>query len=125
MQLCELIIHTHYRSFNKFFLHKFTSNETLQMATNILDESKSTSINDLQVRMYVITSFSKDYFGINSFSMCHRTPFSRATNFMKKGKSTFCGNYFCELAFLAQAATYKYDVSQSAHAIGHYIYNHG
>ena len=47
-------IYSHYRLFNKFFLHNLTNDENLKIATNILDESKSTSINDLQVHpMYL------------------------------------------------------------------------
>ena len=96
MQLCELIIHTHYRSFNKFFLHKLTSNETLEMATNILDESKSTSINDLQVRMslQVLARIM-----LESIALACATGhlFLRATNFTKKGKLK---HFFVEIIFV-------------------------
>ena len=44
-----MVLDAYCRAYNKCFLSKFISNEALEMATNILDESKSTSINDLQV----------------------------------------------------------------------------
>ena len=48
------VMYSLYRSFNKFFLYKLTNDEALQMATSILDESKSMAINDLQVHYHHI-----------------------------------------------------------------------
>ena len=39
------------RALTKFFFHTFTSNEALDMTTNILEEAKSTTLNDLQVSL--------------------------------------------------------------------------
>ena len=41
------------RALTKFFFHTFTSNEALEMMTNILEETKSTTLNDLQVSLYL------------------------------------------------------------------------
>ena len=50
--------------------------------------------------------------------------FSRATNFAKRTKVLFHGNYFRGLAFSARADAIKYD-AQLARAVGCYIHNHG
>ena len=72
MQLCALIMHTHYRSFNKFFptspqaMKPFKWPLTFWLRANQHFYQRFTGT-------YVITlntvSFSKEYFGVNSFSM--------------------------------------------------------
>ncbi|XP_065887361.1 nephrocystin-3-like [Dysidea avara] len=48
-----------WRALTKFFFHTFTSNEALDMTTNILEEAKSTTLNDLQMTSLALSGPSE------------------------------------------------------------------
>ena len=46
--------------------------------------------------------------------------FSRATNFTKRAKALFCGNYFRGLTFSARAATYMIMINSCIYVINYF-----